>query len=191
MKKNDTIKAFVQIGLMKKPRWIRAKFIEHGENSSVVEIHGAYHTVENVNVKAYDPLESQDVVEEFANMNWDELKETVIVAKETFFPNIPDIKINDDEHTISYQDVELSPSYHEIKTICGFKEVPCWSIGYWKTLPATRHEPEDVDFVSEGQSSNNFSAAKCFIDAIWRYQTDGFWENLFYDNLADDLENTF
>lgn len=185
MKKDDKIKVFAQVGFMKKPRWINAKFVERGDEKSVVEIYGVFHNIENHNIKKYDPLESQELVEEFANMNWDELKDVVIRAKDNFFPNIK-LNFNEDEHTISYEDVELSPSYFERESIVGFKEIPCWSVGFWKSIPATRHEPEDVDFVSAGQSNNNYSAAKYFIDSIWRYQTEGFWENLFYDSLADE-----
>lgn len=178
------VKALIQLGNSRKARWFSGKLVKRDDNNSVVEIYGTQHTIENRLVKEWKRIEPSSM-DDFANKNWAELKQVVRNAVEKFLPNCDEMVINDDEKTITYSDVVIGPTIVERESIASFIEVPAWTVSYYKHIPATFHEPEDVDEVSCGNSENNVYAARLFIDTILRLEADCYWENVSYSFLPE------
>jgi hypothetical protein len=178
------VKALVQIGLMKKPRWIHGKLVSRDQTQSVVDIHGENHTLENHVVKMWRKI-NLTAIENFAVKNWADLRQVVRSAAENFLPNVDKLVFDEENKIITYQDVSIGPTSVERESIAAFIEVPAWSVSYYKHIPATFHEPEDVDEVSCGSSENNVGAARLFIDTILRLEADCYWESVSYSCLPE------
>jgi hypothetical protein len=191
-------KIFVQLGLWKDPRWTTGKVLEKYEDGTcLVETHGQKLVVDSTKIKKYQKIvydfEKQEFTEiqYFVNKNWDGLKNHITKAMSYFFPT-EKIEIDEKEKIIYACNNELSVggSAFEIETISCFKDNPEWSIVHHKMLPQTRNNPEDVDEINIGHSSNNITAASIFIDAVWNIKKENYWENKFYEELAEDASAT-
>jgi hypothetical protein len=123
----------------------------------------------------------------FTNKNWSVLKSTIKESMEEFFPEM-EISIDEKEKIIYTMQNQLSigGGIFEIETLSSFEDVAQWSVVVYKSVPATRHEPEDVDEVFLGNSANNISAAKIFIDSIWNLKHEDYWENKRYELMAQE-----
>ena len=196
MKTGDKIKAFVQVGLMKKPKWIKGECVEAIGEWTGVEIHRVNVSGNTLAlgpglVKSWVPLtftkkDNDDYFNEecdsFVTENWEYLKSDCISAVQKFFPEVA-VKVNEDEKTLSVEDsygpyITISVGIIERESIARFFEVPAWSVVYWKSIAATRWEPEDVEEVNCGDSQNTLGAAKILVDMLWRFKTEGYWEDL-------------
>lgn len=198
MKKNDAIKAFVQIGLMKKPRWLEGKYIMQLENTHLVSVKNQEIAVEHGKVKKWEPLKAGVVgsdwkceeLDLFANKNWESLKNYCTNALEKFFPECS-LSFNEEEKSISLQgdylpEIHICPGIEEVESIARFFETPAWSIMYFATVPATYHEPEDVDEIHCGNARSSVHAAKILIDTVWKLKTEDYWEAIRWDDLAHE-----
>lgn len=156
MKNGDQIKAFVQIGLMKKPEWVKGTLVacnrdlglqelkdlgfkarvKH-EDEYLVEIHGKNHYLEPSKVRLWEPLKFVQInheyhcekVDDFINSNWEGLKARCQDAVNKFFPDVK-LNINEEEKVISVED-----QYGPYLTVaCGVKEIQ--SIARFFEVPA-------------------------------------------------------
>ena len=189
MKTGDKIKSFVQVGLMKKPKWITGEFVSHvDENHVRVNVSGNEVVVTNNNVKLYEPLVYVNgvckEVEEFVNNNWDDLKRVVTNSVNHFFPDT-NLKFDDNEKIIYVDDDYLSigSNVTEVVSIAKIKEFPCWTVTLYSTIAATRWEPPDVDEINCGDSRTNIGVAKILIDTLWKENSAGYWENLMEQSI--------
>jgi hypothetical protein len=173
MKTGDKIKAFVQVGLMKSPRWLKGTLVEPGK----VDVNGNVLSLEPGKIKLFRALE-KGAAEKFAEENWDNFKEVLSAAKEKFFP-LESLRF-DDEEKVAYlaEDISIAVSVNEAHSIARITEYPTWAVCVLHKIPATRWEPEDADEAEVGDSPNNVTAAKIAIDTLWRYSTMGYWESL-------------
>lgn len=194
MKNGDCIKAFVQIGCMKKPRWIVGKVMDTNfpEDGVLVEIYNNFHWVDRNKVKLYKRMAYdsknylwQDVVN-FSNKNWESLKKNIYKAKSQFFPNI-DIEVDEKDHIIyaMSKTVSIGAEVHEVESLDCFEEVAAWGVQIWSEIPATQWEPPDVDSTHYEVSMNTQRAAKAFINAIWQVMQNNYWDNESYDDYAE------
>jgi hypothetical protein len=179
MKPGDKIKAFTQVGLMKKPRWIRGTLLE-GE-AFTVEVSGNRLQLEMGKVKLWQPLEYADgrcpKLDSFRDENWEDLKRVVTDSIARFFPQ-DQIKIDESEKTVSVNDLCVGVGSKELETIAAFREIPVWTVTYFRGIAATRWEPEDVEEINCGDSSTTIGAARILIDSLWKFHTEGYWESL-------------
>jgi hypothetical protein len=178
MKPGDKIKAFVQVGLMKKPRWIRGVLLEGG----LVEVSGNRVCVEQGKVKLWQPLEFVDgrcpKLDAFCEETWEDLKKVVTESVERYFPG-ENLRIDENEKIIYVnEDLTVGPGVKEAETIAAFREIPVWTVSYFKGIAATRWEPEDVEEVNCGDSSTTIGAARILLDNLWKFHTEGYWESL-------------
>lgn len=182
MKTGDKVKAFVQIGLMKEPKWLRGTLVEEG----VVEVNGNRLVLDRSKYLLWEPLEYKDgkcrVLDDFAESTWNELKVLVNDAAAHFLPG-EEVKFDEDEKVITVGDVSVSPGTEELKTIVSFREIPVWRVTYWKYIAATRWEPPDADEVDCGYG-NAFNAARILIETILKFKRDAYWENLADEEMA-------
>jgi hypothetical protein len=179
MKRGDKIKAFVQIGLMRKPRWVVGHYVGGKESKHEVFVSGQSLFLDWNQVKLWQPAEYKDgyceTLERFADENWASLKTVVTDAVNHFFPG-ESVEIDENERTISVMGVSVAAGVTEIETIASFREIPCWIVSYYQTIPATYWEPPDVDEVVCGSSPNTISAARILVDGIWKFKADGYWD---------------
>lgn len=179
MKANDEIRVFAKLGLMKEPRWLKGKMLEEHfpEDGYLVEVNGNKIWAEKDKVKRYEKLSENDVID-FENKTWESLKKLIIEAMNKFFPNI-DYKINEEEKIISANcdAVTIGCDKDEVESIVAFRERACWSVLIWKTIPATRFEPQDVDSILFGNGYNVFTGASIFMDGVWKSISDYHFED--------------
>lgn len=182
-------KIFAQVGNLKSPRWMRGKVIEqYLDGNTLVEAYGQKITIPSKDVKEYKRIrydrEKQEFTElkEFANKDWESLKQTLTEAMNKFFPE-ENIEIDEKEKVIyAFNDcLSISGGIFEVETISSFVETPQWSVVEYRTIPSTRWEPEDVEEKNVGHSANYVSAAKLFLDAVWNIKNEGYWENKYYE----------
>lgn len=205
MKAGDKIKALVQVGLMKNPDWLRGTVIASNrglglqelkdagfkarvkhEDEYLVEVSGNRLVVTPDKVRLWEPLEHDadgPVVREFAERNWLELKRHVAEAARHFLPG-DDVKINEEDKTITINDVTVAPNYTEVRSIAAFREVPCWTVSYWQDVQYSRLQPPDSDEVICGNSMSTIGAARLLIDSVLKARADGYWDAVADDEMA-------
>jgi hypothetical protein len=178
MKTGDKIKAFVQVGLMRKPRWILGTLVEE----NVVQVSGNKVCLERGKIKLWQPLEYVDgrwpKFDSFREENWKDLKKIVTESVERYFPG-EHIRIDDEEKIIYVnEDLSVGPGVKEMETIAAFREIPVWTVTHFRGIAATRWEPADVEEVNCGDSSTTIGAARILVDNLWKFHTEGYWESL-------------
>lgn len=187
MKIGDKVKAFVQIGLMRKPEWLQATLVE--ENT--VEIHGNRLHLERGKIKGWRPLPYDGTsfpdLRDFAESNWQELKETVLAAASHFLPD-EEVKFDEEEKTVEIAGVTLEARCTEIETIAEFKEIPCWTAFYWVTT-YSRNEPPDADEVICGHARLSDHAARLLVDSVLKERADNYWQGVADTKYAQSLED--
>ena len=189
MKTGDKIKAFVQVGLMKEPRWLQGTLLEGGEvsvygitnNLGTINVRnsGAFGTklhLETGKVKLWQPL-VDGKLDSFREDGWEDLKRVVADAVGKFFPH-DQIRFDDEAPAIYVNHLVVAVGVKEMETIASFREIPVWTVSYFKGIAATRWEPDDVEEVDCGDSSTTIGAARIIVDNLWEYHTEGYWESL-------------
>lgn len=187
MKPGDKVKALVQIGLMREPKWTRGTLLE----GNTVEIHGNRLTLERGKIKLWRPLPHGEngcpKVREFAQTQWEELKESVTLAAKHFLPD-DSLRFNEEEMIAEIDGVTLHPDLTEIETIAEFKEIPCWVASYWVTT-YSRSEPPDADEVICGFAGSPDNAARLLIDSVLKERANAYWESVSDAKYARHLED--
>jgi len=194
MKTGDEVKAFVKIGMMRKPDWRIGTYVRQNELCHEVELHGIVHPVEIGKVKLWEPVKHENgtfpAIDKFVEDNWGELKQIVTDSVKNFFPN-EKVDINEENRQITVADITIAGAVREVESIARISELPCWSVITFKTIPATHWEPEDVDEVLIAQAPSNMTAAKALIDAVWNFKSSPYWENLNDSKFAQDLQEDY
>lgn len=187
MKIGDKVKVFTQVGLMKKPEWLRGTLVEDG----VAEVHGNRIATEYGKVKLWKPIPHDDTgcpkVREFALNQWEELKQVVTNAVRHFLPE-KEVKFDDQEKTVEVEGVTLYPDHKEMETIAEFREIPCWTASYWVTT-YSRTEPPDADEVVCGHAFNATQAARILIDSVLKNRADDYWQGVADEQYSRCLED--
>lgn len=184
------IKAFVQIGLMRQPKWLKGTLVKREEKNSTVSVSGQTLTVENHNVKEFRELSYKDglceQLENFKNQNWEELKTVVTDAVAKFFPD--QILRSDEDEKILYvgpdDDLSIGVGTVERKTIASFIEEPCWTVTLYKMI-YSYSEPPDAEEINCGDSTTTIGIARILVDTLWRFKTDEYFETLSIDRWAE------
>jgi hypothetical protein len=208
MKSGDQIKAFVQVGLMKKPKWTKGTLIASNRNLGVqelkdlgfkvrvkhedeylVDVAGNRLYLKPQDVREWRPLKfgpspefKCDKMEQFVANNWEDLKLKCKNSIAEFFPKVS-LKIDEKEKTISVEDshgpyLTVASAVMEKQSIASFFETPAWEVVLWVSIPATRWEPANVDEKNCGFAETTIGAARLLVDNIWRCQTDDYWQSL-------------
>lgn len=182
------VKALVQIGLMKKPSWLRGELVSRDENQTTVIVSGNTLTLENYKVKTWEPLKFVNGVceqlDQFQNSNWEDLKHH---CKEIVSKFLPDVVLNIDEQekTISVDDyIQIMAGVIEQESIARFFEVPTWNLTQFVTHYYGRLQPPDVDEVDLGSSRSNLGAARLLVESIMRNRLDDYCQVIADDELA-------
>jgi hypothetical protein len=176
MKNGDKIKAFVQVGLMKNPRWLKGDYVQMvGEEHQVI-VSGNTLMLAVGKVKSWIPL-GPSVLEDFAASNWELLKEVVADSVAKFFPD-EEVRCDEDEKTLHVGELSVGPGIVERESIASFREIPVWSVTYWRTIAATYWEPADADEVACGESAAAWQVAKILIDQLWAFKTESYWDSI-------------
>lgn len=178
MKPGDKIKALVQIGLMKKPQWLQGTLVEQG----VVNVNGNRLSLDTGKIMLWEPVEWKDgycqELDQFAEENWESLKEIVTEGMKYFFPK-EKVRFDDNEKIVYAcgDALSIGPGITEIKSIARFKQVPTWIVTEYRTMYYGYMQPPDVDEIEVGQSRSSLGAARILIDYIWKYQAESFWDS--------------
>jgi len=217
MKNGDEIKVFAQVGLMKKPRWIKGNLIACNRNLEIqelknlgfkvrvnhqdeylVDVYGNKLFLTSENVREWRPLKfgsspefKCDKMDDFVARQWEDLKKKCQDSVAQFFPEIV-LKFDDKEHTISVEDnygpyLTVAPAVCEKKSIVAFFEVPAWEVVYWVPVPATRWEPPDVDEKNCGFAETTIGAARLLVDNIWKIRSEDYWQGISDSELASEF----
>lgn len=182
----DKVKVFNKVGLQKEDQWNVAKVSSFDDATVTVHCYNNYYTVDRSKVKKLVKIGEKEI-NDFAEKNWEELKVTVSDAVANFFPKlVSELKFNEGDKTISVYDVDISPTSTERMSIGSIIETPTWCVTYWKSIAGDFYTPPDVDAVDCGNSPNNLSATRIFIDTIWRLDGDSYWESKAYDSCCKE-----
>ena len=180
------VKGFAKLGLQKKENWARGTYLG---NNKVEFWTGAVLILEDRNIKEYRRIESNSTVQsDFINSSWEALKDNVQQAVSAFFPDVC-VQFDEDEHIIYALDncLSICPAIVEKNTFCSIIEIPTWQVCEEVYYSSTQWEPSGSDLCEVADSPNPISAAKLFVDRIWSYKTDGFWQNKYDDAYAKDF----
>lgn len=179
MNTNDKVKVFTKIGKMRQEKWIVGTLLESfPESGFLVGSHGNNIWVDKSNshtIKKFN-RSNKEMVVEFENNSWEKLKQLISEGMNKFFPDVK-LVIDEKEKCISALNdgVTISSGITEVESIACFSELPTWEVNVWRTIPATRWEPEDVDCKLAGDGTSAFAAAKVFLDVVWRETMDDYW----------------
>ena len=218
MKNGDEVKVFVQVGLMKKPRWIKGTLItsnrnlglqelkDHGfkvkvkhEDEYLVEASGNRLYLTPDKVREWRPMKFGsspeficEKMDEFISKHWEDLKKKCSDSVCKFFPNV-NLKFDDNEHTICVEDsygpyLTVAPAVLEKQSIAAFFEVPAWEVVYWVPTPGTQWEPPGADEVNCGFAETTIGTAELLVNKIWQIQTEDYWQGLRDNELAEGEE---
>ena len=181
-----SVKVFTKVGLMKNEKWIKGTILEEYDSIFVIETHGNKISVDKHLVKPVIKLQKDEAgnypdLENFTNQNWDVLKNNILEAKNLFFPDVV-ISFNENEKIVECEEngLYLSVVANEVETLGSFKETPAWELTSFESIPATRHEPEDICEKVLSVNINSVSAAKSFVDHIWQIKSQNYWENKYF-----------
>lgn len=217
MKNGEEIKAFVQVGLMKKPEWKKGTLVASNrglelqelkdlgfkvrvqhQDEYLVDVVGNKLYLDRSKIKQWKPLKFVrndyeyhcEEVNNFIEKTWEDLKIKCKNAVGHFFPEV-ELKINEQEKVISVEDqygpaLTVACGVEEKTSIVSFFEVPAWEVVMWVPIPATRHEPEDVDERNCGYSQTTIGAAKLLVDNLWRFRSEGYWQEVSDSELGEE-----
>jgi hypothetical protein len=182
------IKVFTKVGLMKNERWTKGVLLEEHENIFLVDVGGEKFSVEKKLVKPIFKLDHDDngrypALDNFVQNNWCELKYYISNSVGYFFPDIK-IKIDEENKILECESLGLSVTacLKEIETISSFKQIPVWEVVLSGAVPATKLQPEDYSESLIATETNNLSAAKVFIDSIWKFNSLKYWNDFSITN---------
>lgn len=183
---NEKVKTFTEVGLMKKPRWLLASFLDHvPPYSAMLEINGNK-VISNYNrIKKYRPLEKNfkgeyQELNDFVNKYWDSLKKLISMGvNKLLLPKPPVIEINEEDKIISIESgwISICPEIKEYESIIEFFEKPTWSVSVAASTSGGMWEPENTDICEVGEQSNVVCAAQLFVETAWKEINRGFWES--------------
>lgn len=180
------VKAFVALGLNKKPRWTKAIYLE---NNTVEFNNSEVKSLKDSEIKLVVRLEYTNhewpALNEFASKNWDTLKETVKTSMAKFFSE-KEYEFDDKEHTVSCEGFYIGPAVVEHETYDSFIERPVWQLSVEEGYSGSLWEPPGADVVDLGCSHNDIIISRYLIDNLWKVQGDCYWENLNYDRMAEE-----
>lgn len=184
----SAVKAFVALGLQKKPRWTKAIYLE---NNTVEFNNGEVKYLKDSEIKLIVNLEYKNhewpALNEFISKNWEELKNTIKISVSKFFPN-KECCINDKEHTVSCEGFYISAAVVEIETHDSFIERPVWQLSVEEGYSGTLWEPPGSDLVDVSHSGDDLIISRNLIDSLWKAEGDSYWENLRYDRMAEEYK---
>lgn len=182
------VKAFAQVGLMKKPSWLRGELVSRDENNATVIVYGNTLVLENHKVKEWERLKFVDGVceklTEFQDQNWDQLKDHCknMVAK--FLPEIV-LNFDDQEKIVTVDDdIQIMGGVIEQESIARFFEIPVWTVTQFCTRYYGRMQPPDVDEIDLGNSRSSLGAARILVESIIRNRLDQYCEAITDDELV-------
>lgn len=181
-KKDEKVKAFVELGLQKEKSWQVVRYIEPIRNTGHWCSYGGQTFSVGVNEVLRFTEVDQDKVDAFGKDQAKSLLETLknAVAHFQLTHLFGEITLQEDESIIHVgsEFVTIEPGITEKRTIGGFVEHPCWSVDVWRRIPQTREEPEDIDQCNAGVAMNAHSAAQLAIEVILKEQLKDYFDAL-------------
>jgi hypothetical protein len=183
------VKGFAKLGSQTKENWTRGTYIG---NNKVEFWTGAVLNLPDNKIKEYKRLEriGRDYPEQsdFVNKNWENLKENIKDCMNKFFPQIK-LEIDEEEHIIYALEncVSLCPAIIERESIFAFTETSTWQICVEMSYTSTLWEPSGSDSVEVSESPNHITASRIFLDTVWKYSTEDYWQNKYDDELAKEF----
>jgi len=181
----DSIKMFAQIGSMKKPRWIAAKYLDDvPPNNCMVEIHGQSLLFDKDKIRKYIKIaydkngECPDLIK-FQNNHWDYLKKIITPAMDAFHAGV-DYRFDEKEKAVyAFNDaLVLSGGVIERESIVSFFETTAWCISITQSIGGSYWEPPSEDSVDLGSAIDSISAAKLFVDTVWKCKCEDYWNSV-------------
>lgn len=178
------VKAFVALGLNKKPRWTKAIYLE---NNTVEFNNSEVKSLKDSEIKLVVNLEYTNyewpALKEFVSNNWETLKETFKIGIAKFFPD-KKYDFDDKEHMVSCEGFYIGPAVVEHETWDSFIEKPVWQLSVEEGYSGTLWEPPGADVVDITHSQCDITIVRNLIDNLWKVQGDSYWENVGYDRMA-------
>lgn len=91
-----------------------------------------------------------------------------------------EVTVDEDDKVASIMGggITIQPGILRLRHIGGFREIPCWTVSGWKHFPATRHEPDEVDEISLGESMSSMAAAKIAIEQALKSHVSNYFDSL-------------
>lgn len=192
------IKAFAQVGLMKKPSWLRGELVSRDQENATVVVAGNTLVLENHKVKEWTALEwimGDDhtsrckELEDFQDQNWEDLKIQCERMVSKFVPDVV-LKFDEKEKTISVGDhIQIMAGVVEKESIVRFFEVPAWTITQFEERYYGRLQPPDVDEIDLGSSQSNLGTARLLVESIMRNSLDEYCQVIMDDQFAREYDN--
>lgn len=143
-------------------------------------------------IKEYKRLErtGQEYPEQtkFVDDSWQKIKENIKESVGLFFPNIH-LEIDEDEHIVYAfgNSISICPAIVEREGIFAFTETSTWQVCVEVNYPSTFWEPSTSDIAAVSESPNPITAARMFLDTVWKYSTEDYWQNKYDDELAKEF----
>jgi len=192
------VKAFVQVGLMKKPSWLRGELVSRDQENATVIVAGNTLVLENHKVKEWKTLEwimgdnhvsRCKELEEFQEQNWEDLKIQCEGMVSKFLPDVV-LKFDENEKMISVEDhIQIMAGVVEKESIVRFFEVPAWTVTQFEERYYGRLQPPDVDEIDLGSSQSNLGAARLLVESIMRNSLDAYCQVIMDDQLAREYDH--
>ena len=183
------VKGFAKLGSQTKEKWTRGTYIG---NNNVEFWTGVVVTLPDDKIKEYKRFEriGQEYPEQakFTGDTWNQLKGNIKESVGLFFPKV-NLEIDEDEHIVYAlgNSISICPAIIERESISAFTETSTWQVCVEVNYPSTLWEPSTSELSGVSESPNTITAARMFLDAIWRYSTEDYWQNKYDDQLAKEF----
>jgi len=185
----SVVKGFTKLGSQTKEKWTRGTYIG---NNKVEFWTGVVVTLPDDKIKEYKRFEriGKEYPEQsdFVNKNWNKLKEDVKESVSKFFPQVK-LEIDEEDYVIYALEnsVSICPAIIERESIFAFTETSTWQVCVEINYPSTRWEPSTSELSEISESPNTITASRMFLDAVWKYSTEDYWQNKYDDELAKEF----
>ena len=183
------VKGFTKLGSQTKEKWTRGTYIG---NNKVEFWTGVVVTLTDDKIKEYKRFEriGQEYPEQakFTQDNWHQLKENIKESVGLFFPKV-NLEIDEDEHVVYAfgNSISICPAIIERESILAFTEASTWQVCVEVSCPSTLWEPSSSELSEVSESPNPITAARIFLDTIWKYSTEDYWQNKYDNELAKEF----
>jgi hypothetical protein len=182
--RGEVIKAFVRVGKQPEKIWQTATFMEQLRTTMmpencIVYLYGQEVHVASSEIRRYKQIE-QSEVDKFFHENAQPLFEMINNSAQQLEIDkfTTKVELNDDSISLLNGAITIVAEINEFQGIDGFYQRPCWQLELWRSISATRDEPEDVDSSVLGTAFNVVQAAHLAISSAFNLYITGYFQSV-------------
>lgn len=176
----EKVKAFVKLGLQKEQSWQIVNYNNRlSDVKHLIEHGGKVYCVNSDEIRRWVPIKTEEI-ELFGKSKANDLFAFIKDASNKLGLNhlLGEITLQEEDSIINLCGgrITVQPGSYDQKCIGKIREMACWTVSAWRTIPATHLDPEDVAESHIGHSTSNSGAAKLAIMTTLKFNVDDCFE---------------